>query len=136
MICLDTNAVIASINRRTPQVRSRLETALGQAGIIGIPTVVLFELRFGIAKSARPRENAAVLSAFLALDVIPWPFEAEDADEAGQIRAELERAGASIGPYDVLIAAQTGRRNAVLVTANTREFMRVPDLNVEDWASA
>ncbi|MEA2861642.1 MAG: tRNA(fMet)-specific endonuclease VapC [Methylobacteriaceae bacterium] len=136
MICLDTNAVIASINRRTPQVRSRLETALGQAGIIGIPTVVLFELRFGIAKSARPRENAAVLSAFLALDVIPWPFEAEDADEAGQIRAELERAGASIGPYDVLIAAQARRRNAVLVTANTREFMRVPDLNVEDWASA
>jgi tRNA(fMet)-specific endonuclease VapC len=136
MICLDTNAVIASINRRTPQVRSRLETALGQAGIIGIPTVVLFELRFGIAKSARPRENAAVLSAFLALDIIPWPFEAEDADEAGQIRAELERAGASIGPYDVLIAAQARRRNAVLVTANTREFMRVPDLNVEDWASA
>jgi tRNA(fMet)-specific endonuclease VapC len=136
MICLDTNAVIASINRRTPQVRSRLETALGQAGIIGIPTVVLFELRFGIAKSARPRENAAILSAFLALDVIPWPFEAEDADEAGQIRAELERAGASIGPYDVLIAAQARRRNAVLVTANTREFMRVPDLNVEDWASA
>jgi tRNA(fMet)-specific endonuclease VapC len=136
MICLDTNAVIASINRRTPQVRSRLETALGQAGIIGIPTVVLFELRFGIAKSARPRENAAVLSAFLALDVIPWPFEAEDADEAGQIRAELERAGASIGPYDVLTAAQARRRNAVLVTANTREFMRVPDLNVEDWASA
>jgi tRNA(fMet)-specific endonuclease VapC len=136
MICLDTNAVIASINRRTPQVRSRLEAALGQAGIIGIPTVVLFELRFGIAKSARPRENAAVLSAFLALDIIPWPFEAEDADEAGQIRAELERAGASIGPYDVLIAAQARRRNAVLVTANTREFMRVPDLNVEDWASA
>jgi tRNA(fMet)-specific endonuclease VapC len=136
MICLDANAVIASINRRTPQVRSRLETALGQAGIIGIPTVVLFELRFGIAKSARSRENAAVLSAFLALDVIPWPFEAEDADEAGQIRAELERAGASIGPYDVLIAAQAGRRNAVLVTANTRELMRVPDLNVEDWASA
>jgi tRNA(fMet)-specific endonuclease VapC len=136
MICLDTNAVIASINRRTPQVRSRLETALRQAGIIGIPTVVLFELRFGIAKSARPRENAAVLSAFLALDVIPWPFEVEDADEAGQIRAELERAGASIGPYDVLIAAQARRRNAVLVTANTREFMRVPDLNVEDWASA
>jgi tRNA(fMet)-specific endonuclease VapC len=136
MICLDTNAVIASINRRTPQVRSRLETALGQAGIIGIPTVVLFELRFGIAKSARPRENAAVPSAFLALDIIPWPFEAEDADEAGQIRAELERAGASIGPYDVLIAAQARRSNAVLVTANTREFMRVPDLNVEDWASA
>jgi tRNA(fMet)-specific endonuclease VapC len=136
MICLDTNVVIASINQRVPHVRSRLETALAQAEIVGIPTIVLFELRFGIAKSARPRENAAVLSAFLALDIAPWPFEAGDAEEAGDIRAELERVGTSIGPYDILIAAQARRRNAILVTANTREFMRVRDLNVEDWAAA
>jgi tRNA(fMet)-specific endonuclease VapC len=136
MICLDTNAVIASINRRVPHVRSRLEAVLGQAEIIGIPTIVLFELRYGIAKSARPRENSAILSAFLALDVVLWPFEVEDAEEAGQIRAELERAGTSIGPYDILIAAQARRRKAILVTANTHEFMRVSELNVQDWAAA
>lgn len=136
MICLDTNAVIASINRRIPTVRSRLEAALAKAEIVGIPTIVLFELRFGIAKSARPEENSAVLAAFLTLDVVQWPFEAEDAQEAGEIRAELERVGTSIGPYDVLIAAQARRRDAVLVTANTREFIRVPELKVQDWAAA
>src|SRR4051812_4855328 len=115
MICLDTNAIIASINRRAPQVRHRLEAALSQAEIIGIPTIVLFELRFGIAKRARTKENSEVLSAFLALDVVPWPFDAEDAQGAGHIRAELERHGASIGPYDVLIAARARRRNAILL---------------------
>jgi tRNA(fMet)-specific endonuclease VapC len=136
MFCLDTNTVIASINKRAPEVRGKLEAALAQEEIIGVPTIVLFELRFGIAKSARPKENSAVLEAFLALDVVKWPFEVEDAEEAGRIRAELEGVGTSIGPYDVLIAAQARRRDAVLVTANTREFMRVRDLKVEDWAAA
>lgn len=136
MICLDTNVVIASINRRIPHVRSRLEAVLAQEDTVGMPTIVLFELRFGIAKSARPRENAAILSAFLALDIVPWPFETEDAQEAGEIRAELERVGTSIGPYDVLIAARARRRKATLATANIREFMRVPELHVQDWATA
>jgi len=70
----------------------------------------------------------------LALDATPWPFEPDDAEEAGDIRADIERAGAPIGPYDVLIAAQARRRGALLVTANTREFTRVPGLRTEDWA--
>jgi len=133
MICLDTNAVIAAINRRKPELRRRLESAIAAEAPIGLPTIVLFELRYGIARSARPQENAAILAAFLTLDVSPWPFELEDAEEAGDIRAALERAGTPIGPYDVLIAAQARRRGASLVTANTGEFMRVPGLKVEDW---
>jgi tRNA(fMet)-specific endonuclease VapC len=136
MICLDTNAVIAAINRRKPSLRRRLEVAIVGGAHIGIPTIVLFEMRYGIAKSARPQENAAILAAFLALDVTPWSFEPEDAEEAGDIRAELERAGTPIGPYDVLIAAQARRRSALLVTANMGEFTRVPGLRIEDWAIA
>jgi tRNA(fMet)-specific endonuclease VapC len=136
MICLDTNAVIAAINRRKPELRRRLESAIAAGAPIGIPTIVLFEMRYGIARSARPQENAAILAAFLTLDVSPWPFELEDAEEAGDIRAELERAGTPIGPYDVLIAAQARRRGALLVTANTGEFTRVPGLRIEDWAIA
>jgi tRNA(fMet)-specific endonuclease VapC len=135
MICLDTNIVIAAINRRVPQVRERLLQTLVEGTVVGIPAIVLFEIWYGIKKSARPQENAANLSAFLALDVASWPFEPEDAEEAGDIRAALERAGKPIGPYDILIAAQARRRNALLATANTREFARVPGLNTEDWAA-
>ncbi len=136
MICLDTNAVIAAINRRQPNVRRRLEAALAGGTPVGIPTIVLFEMRYGIAKSARVQENAAILTAFLALNVTPWPFEPEDAQEAAEVRAALERAGTPIGPYDLLIAAQARLRHAVLVTANTGEFARVPGLRTEDWGVA
>jgi tRNA(fMet)-specific endonuclease VapC len=135
MICLDTNIVIAAINRRVPQVRERLLRTLVAGTVVGIPAIALFEIWYGIKKSGRPQENAANLSAFLALDVTSWPFEPEDAEEAGDIRAALERAGKPIGPYDILIAAQARRRNALLVTANTREFACVPGLNTEDWAA-
>jgi tRNA(fMet)-specific endonuclease VapC len=62
------------------------------------------------------------------------PFETEDADHAADIRAGLEKAGAPIGPFDYLIAAQARRRSAALVTQNTSEFERVPGLLVVNWA--
>ncbi len=60
-------------------------------------------------------------------------FDAEDAMAAGKLRAELERGGVGIGPFDTLIAGQALRRGYTLVTANTREFSRVPGLLIEDW---
>ena len=61
MICLDTNAVIAAINLRRPGVRRRLEQALVDRVTIGIPAITLFEMWYGIKKSARPQANAATL---------------------------------------------------------------------------
>ena len=135
MICLDTNVVVAAMNGRFPKVRARLEQTLVDGTIVGVPTIVLYELWYGIKKSARLDENRAALSTFLALDVTQWPFESGDAEEAGDIRAALERIGKPIGPYDILIAAQARRRGATLITANEREFARVPGLKTEDWAA-
>ncbi|HTT84875.1 MAG TPA: PIN domain-containing protein [Rhizomicrobium sp.] len=135
MICLDTNAVIAAINGKIPGVRRKLETALVRHVAIAISVIVLYELSYGIRKSARAEANAAALTAFLALGLTIWPFEPEDAQEAGEIRFALERAGRPIGPYDTLIAAQARRRDAILVTANADEFARVAGLRTENWAS-
>jgi tRNA(fMet)-specific endonuclease VapC len=135
MICLDTHAVIAAINLRWPRVRRRLERTLVDGAVVGVSTVTLFEVQYGTRKGARSQASAAALAAFLTLDVTPWPFEAGDAEEAGDIRAALARAGTPIGPYDLLIAAQARRRGALLVTANAREFARVPGLRSEDWAA-
>lgn len=133
MICLDTNAVIAALKGGATPLAARYDREL-PSGVLAVPSIVLFELRFGIAKSARTRENGARLSHFLQSPVTILNFDAGDAEEAGTIRAALERAGTPIGPYDVLIAAQARRRGAVLVTANTREFARVPGLRLEDWS--
>jgi tRNA(fMet)-specific endonuclease VapC len=134
MICLDTNAVIAVLNRRTSPVRSRLLTALNQRQALSISSIVLFELRYGAAKSANPERNVQRIADFLVGDIAVLPFEPADAEEAGDIRAALERAGAPIGPYDLLVAAQARRRAALLITANAREFARIPGLLTEDCA--
>jgi tRNA(fMet)-specific endonuclease VapC len=136
MICLDTNAVISALNQRTSPVLARMEDAIASGATLAIASIVLFELWYGAAKSAQPEWNTRRIADFLAGPIEVLPFESADAEEAGDIRAALERAGTPIGPYDILVAAQARRRDALLVTANAREFARVPRLKFEDWASA
>ena len=134
MICLDTNAVIDVLNNASSLVRLRIHRTIGMDRHIAISSIVLFELRYGAMKSARPERNVRRIADFLVGPIAVLPFEPGDAEEAVDIRAAVERAGTSIGPYDLLIAAQARRRGALLVTANTREFARVPGLEIEDWA--
>ena len=135
MICLDTNVAIYVINRRVPSVRLRLAEQLRLGTEIGLPVIALFELRYGHARSNRRDESDRLLTEFLAPGIAVLPFEAEDAEHAGDIRAHLESKGTPIGAYDCLIAAQARRRGATLVTANSREFERVPGLLLTDWAA-
>ncbi len=135
MKCLDTNVVIAAINNRPAEARAWLMPELASGAAIGLPIIVLFEMIYGYQKSDHRAKSEAALRAFMKLGIEPWPFEAADAEHAGDIRAHLEAKGTPIGPYDTLIAAQARRRGATLVTANVREFARVPGLIVTDWAA-
>ena len=135
MFCLDTNVVVAVLKGAPPHLLDRFKRELAE-GTLALPIIVLFELRYGIANSARRKENSERLAVFLEAPITVLPFEQADAEEAGEIRAALKRAGTPIGPYDILIAAQARRRSALLVTANMGEFARVPGLKTEDWAAA
>lgn len=135
MLHLDTNVAVALMNKSSRLVADSFEQATAREPI-GVSAVVLFELRFGVANSARQNENQRKLELFLQTPVVVLPFELNDALEAGLIRADLRRKGTPIGPYDLLIAAQARRRGATLVTANTREFARVPGLALRDWTTA
>ena len=132
MIFLDTNVVIGVLKGKPQRLLDRFEIELARDEI-ALSAIVLFELEYGTAKSARRQENDERLAMILRAPIPIIPFDAEDAREAGDIRATLARAGTPIGPYDVLIAAQARRRGATLVTANEREFARVPGLKTEDW---
>ena len=135
MILLDTNAVIAIINRRPEVVRKRFTEYQAAGALLAISSIVVFELRFGVANSPRRNFNAQMLDGFLAGLSSVLDFDSADADAAGAIRAGLARRGTPIGPYDVLIAGQALRHGATLVTANTAEFSRVAGLAVENWAA-
>jgi tRNA(fMet)-specific endonuclease VapC len=134
VICLDTNAVIGLISGRAPKVRDSFAAALEAGADFGVPALVMHELLFGIAKSARRDANRQLLNSYLAIGASFLPLDESDAREAAEIRTVLERAGTPIGPFDLLIAAQVRRRGAVLITANVREFSRVGGLIWQNWA--
>ncbi len=133
---LDTNAVIALLRNHPPNVRSRLRRAVSEGASIAVPAVALYELWYGVARSARRNENAERLRVFLSGDIHIVPFDDEDAAAAGDLRAALEAAGTPIGSYDLLIAAQALRSGTTLVTANVSEFARVRGLLWQDWTAA
>lgn len=124
---LDANAVIAML-KGEPGMLTQLRAHL--PADFGLPSIVAHELYYGAYKSQRAAANLARIEA-LQFEVVA--FDAEDAQHAGDIRAQLAAAGTPIGPYDVLIAGQARARNLILVTHNVREFSRVAQLTVEDW---
>lgn len=130
MILLDTNICIYIINAKPPAVLARF--AQYRLGDIGLCSVVAAELAFGVAKSGSAR-NRQALEMFLApLTVLP--FDDAAAWAYGDLRAELERRGTPIGSLDTLIAAHALSQQALLVTHNTREFAKVPGLQLDNWA--
>ena len=131
---LDTNACIAAMKGTPAGVRIRLSEVYRQGSEVFVPSVVVFELWYGAAKSTRQVANFRKVDEFFAGPVGILEFDDEDAKRAGAVRAYLESVGKPIGAYDVLIAGQALRHGLTLVTANTGEFARVDELSWEDWA--
>lgn len=134
MYCLDTNVVIGIMTGRRPAWVARIARELELGSPLALPIGTYYELLYGAAKSRTPERSREHVEQFLAAQIEIIDFLPADAAEAGVIRADLDMRGLPIGPIDVLIAAQSRRRVAVLVTDNRREFERVPGLMVTDWA--
>lgn len=101
-------------------------------GDCAISTITSYELYTGVEKCSQPaRERAKVELLLKTVPVVP--FDSAAAGEAARVRALLESQGQAIGPYDVLLAGQALSLSLIVVTANTREFSRVPGLVVENW---
>jgi len=132
MILLDTNICIYIINAKPPAVLARFQKY--RLGDIGLCSVVAAELAFGVAKSGSPR-NREALDMFLAPLTI-LPFDAAAVWIYGDLCADLERRGTPIGSLDTMIAAHALSQQALLVTNNTREFAKVPGLQLDNWVVA
>jgi tRNA(fMet)-specific endonuclease VapC len=129
-LLLDTNICIYIIKQQPATVLNHfLEYQIGD---IGISSITLSELRYGVAKSAHREKNAKALDEFvIPLEVVSYDESAAHA--YGNIRATLEKAGTPIGSMDMLIAAHAVSLGIPLITNNTHEFQRVPSLKIIDW---
>jgi tRNA(fMet)-specific endonuclease VapC len=129
MYILDTNTLIYFFKGMGDVSTRLLQTPPRN---IGIPTIVLFELEVGIAKSSSPNKRRLQLGNLTATVNI-LSLGHEEVKCAAAIRADLESRGNPIGPYDVLIAGTALANKGVLVTHNTSEFVRIKGLQLEDW---
>ena len=130
MYLLDTNICIYIINKNPRHVVEKIKTF--KPNQIKLSAISVAELEYGIAKSKYKEANRTALIDFVSgFDILP--FDDTDAEVFGLIRAELERSGKIIGPYDMEIASQAISRDLILVTNNTTEFERIPKLKIENW---
>jgi tRNA(fMet)-specific endonuclease VapC len=131
---LDTNACIALMSSASNSVQTRFARAFHKGGSFFTSSVVVFELWYGVFKSARLAENTRRCETFFAGPIDILSFEAGAAKVAGELRARLEAVGKPIGAYDLLLAGQAIHHDMTLVTANVAEFSRVKGLKWEDWS--
>lgn len=129
MYLLDTNTLIYFF-KNTGKVADTLLSKSPKD--IAVPSISIFELEVGIAKSVSPKKRTKQLESLVSLLTI-IPFGEKEAKAAGKIRADLETVGKTIGPYDTLIAGTAVSLKCILVTHNTKEFSRVKNLKTEDW---
>lgn len=127
---LDTNVCVVYLNQPQSQVAKQLHRFHPQD--IAVCAVVKAELFYGAMKSQRPEQTLAKQQCFLAT-FHSLPFDDEAALIFAKIRADLQRQGQPIGPYDLQIAAIALANDLTLVTHNTREFSRVNGLTLADW---
>ena len=130
-ILLDTNICIYLINPRSAHrevVRGHFMAR--QPGDIGISTITLAELEYGVENSTQQERNRQALTEFLIpLEILP--FDELASAIYGKIRTALRNQ--PIGPLDMLIAAHALALEVPLVTNNTSEFERVPNLTLQNW---
>ena len=127
---LDTNICIYLIKQKPIQVIQHLQKY--KPADIGISSITLSELEYGIEKSQHQEQNRIALLQFMT------PFEIASYDESaacvyGKIRSTLEKQGQPIGAMDLLIAAHSIAMNTILVTNNEKEFVKVPGIQVQNW---
>lgn len=129
-VMLDTNICIYLIKQQPPSVLERFLSH--PVGDIGISSITVAELAYGVSKSRHPAKNRLALEQFLVpLDVAA--FDQDAANSYGRLRAQLEQKGSPIGSMDLLIAAHALSLGVRLVTNNQREFRRVPGLRLDNW---
>lgn len=129
---LDTNICIYLIKHDPARVLKHFKSH--SIGDIGISSITLAELRYGVSKSLHVERNRQALDEFiLPLEVADFGEPA--ANSYGLIRAELEKIGKPVGAMDMLIGAHAIALGVILVTNNTKEFKQIKNLKIADWTA-
>ena len=125
---LDTNICVALLKQNALAVRK----FNAKAGFCYLSTIVVAELYKGVYCSGRRWQNLSVLEQFLSLMPIV-EFDSIASEEFGKMQAELKRIGKPTGEIEAIIGTVARSRQDTLVTNNTRQFINISSLQLENW---
>ncbi len=125
---LDTDTCSAHM-RRPGKLAHRF---IQHSGRLAIPTIVLAELFAGAYKHPSPSKLLALIADLLT-EVQLLDFDADCAEQFGQVRGALLQQGISVARMDLLIASVALAHNLTLVTHNTADYQNIPGLRLDDW---
>ncbi|BBC26022.1 type II toxin-antitoxin system VapC family toxin [Pseudanabaena sp. ABRG5-3] len=128
MYLLDTNICIALL-KGNPQVISSFNACADECYI---STINVAELYKGVYCSRRVEQNLVSLELFLK-DMPIISFDLFAAKEFGKIQSELRQIGKPTGELDAMIAAVARSRHDWVVTNNTKDFINISGLGLENW---
>ena len=128
---LDTKICIYAIKHKPEKVFQKLQEV--EPEDVCVSSVTYAEFVHGVEKSVAVEKNRLALSMLLA-NIEILDFNVDAADCYGKIRADLEKKGTPIGPLDMMIAGHVQSLGYTVVTNNVKEFSRVMDLKIENWA--
>ena len=126
---LDTDTCIGVLRQRPGMVQRLSQIAPTDCAV---SMVTAYESFCGVEKSQQPGKERQKVERFVSA-IIELPLDRSAAETAARIRADLERQGQTIGPYDLLIAGQALASSLILVSNNVQEFQRVAGLTLETW---
>jgi tRNA(fMet)-specific endonuclease VapC len=129
---LDTNVCVTYLRGKDGLLMQRVNAQ--PPPDISVCSVVLAELYYGAAMSNQPAANKAKAERFVK-QFTSLPFSDSAADIFGDVRAHLVKLGTPVGPYDLMIASIALANGLTVVTHNTKEFSRIPGLQIVDWQS-
>lgn len=127
---LDT-CVISDFIKGEPGTKTRIRQT--PPSDIAVSAITVMELRYGLLNNPQRAQKIEPTIASFLTSVTVLAFGTAEAEQAAQIRAILKTQGQPIGAYDVLIAATALQYQLLMITANQREFDRVPGLQTANW---
>jgi len=129
---LDTDICSHIMKRSNKTLLERLQSIA--VGDVCASVITKAELLYGVELSPRRQQDESALNEFLRyVEIQELPEEA--AEHYAKIRAHLKTLGTMIGANDLFIAAHARSLGLTLVTNNTSEFGRVPNLAIENWTT-
>ena len=129
---LDTDTCVFILRRSSAAILRKIQAVPVQQQVVSVVTYA--ELLYGLQLALKKKSNQVAVEGLARhLAILDWPQEA--AKHYAEIRADLKKKGSMIGANDLLIAAHARSLGAVVVTNNTKDFVRIKGLRIENWTA-